>query len=94
MSTLVTIKGRVRRTEECGKNVCKRLRRAGELPGNLISKTESTAIALHPKFLSVAWQNGRKFTFECEGKSSQVFIKELQIDPIKRTPIHVDLIPA
>jgi ribosomal protein L25 (general stress protein Ctc) len=93
MSSLITIKGRVRSSDEKGKNVCYRLRKNGELPGNLVSGTQSTPITLDPKFLSVAWKNGRTFNFDLNGKVQQVSITELQIDPVKRSPVHVDLKP-
>lgn len=50
-------------------------------------------IEIDPKFLSVAWKGDKKFTLHLEGKEIPVIIKELQINSVKRTPLHVDLMP-
>jgi len=46
MSALITIKGRLRKDDEKGKNFCRRLRLKGEVPANLMDKTKSTPIAI------------------------------------------------
>ncbi|MBI2602527.1 MAG: hypothetical protein HYW48_05665 [Deltaproteobacteria bacterium] len=94
MSAPITIKGRLRTAEEQGKNPCYRLRAQGELPGNLMNEAKATAIALDPKFLSVAWKDGKRFNLDIEGTVKLVTIKELQIDHVKRSPLHVDLMYA
>ena len=94
MSALITIKGRLRKADELGKNVCRRLRLRGEVPANLLDKTKSTPVALEAKLLSLAWKNGKSFQLDLEGASKTVIIKELQIDAVKRTALHVDLMFA
>ncbi len=91
MSALVTIKGRLRSQDEHGKNSCRRMRAQGEVPANLLENAKSTVIAVEGKLLSVAWKKGKTFQLEFNGTSKPVIIKELQIDPVKRNAIHVDL---
>ena len=89
MSQLITIQGKTRTGH--GKGDCRKIRKAGSLPANLIGKAESKSIEIDPKFLSVAWQNGKRFILDFDGKQREVTIKELQISPMKRQPLHVDL---
>lgn len=75
-----------------GKGYNRKLRVAGKIPANLIQKGKSTSLELNPKLLSKAWQSeGRKFHLKLESGVKEVTIKELQIHPVKRTAIHVDL---
>lgn len=94
MSALITIKGRLRKEDEQGKNYCRRLRLQGEVPANLMDKTKSTPIALEAKLLSSAWKNGKTFQLDLDGGVRAVIIKELQIDAVKRDAVHVDLMFA
>ena len=86
---LLTIKAVAR--EGKGKNHSRKLRAKGLIPGNLIGKSKSTPIELDPKWLSKAWKNGKKFTLDFNKSSKTVLIKELQINAVKRTAQHVDL---
>lgn len=94
MSALVTIKGRLRKDDEKGKNFCRRLRLQGEVPANLMDNTKSTPIAIEGKLLSTAWKSGKTFQLDLDGSVKAVLIKELQIDPVKRDAVHVDLMFA
>ena len=89
MSELVTIAGTLRTTK--GKGAARKLRAKGLIPGNILHKAQSTPIQLDPKWLSKAWQSGKKFTLQLENETKQVVIHELQIHPVKRTALHVDL---
>ena len=86
---LITIKASPRSTT--GKNHNRRLRASGLIPGNIIGKSGPTPIELDPKWLSKAWKNGKKFILDFENNSKTVEIKELQINAVKRTALHVDL---
>ena len=89
MGDLVNIPGKLRL--EKGKGSCRKIRAKGELPGNIIDKVKSTPISLDPKWLSVAWKGGKTFNLELDGQSKHVKIQELQVDPVTRKPLHVDL---
>lgn len=94
MSALITIKGRLRKEDEKGKNFCRRLRLQGEVPANLMDNTKSTLLALEAKLLPNAWKNGKTFQLDLDGGLKTVIIKELQIDAVKRDAVHVDLMFA
>jgi large subunit ribosomal protein L25 len=74
-----------------GKEYAKKIRREGRIPANIIDQAKSTAIELDPKWLSKAWLTGKTFQLVFEGKTRGVRIHELQINPVKRTPLHIDL---
>ena len=90
-SAAVVIKAVTR--QSTGKSYCRKLRKKGKIPGNLLQGTKSTPIELESKLLSKAWQSGKVFMMETEQDSElrRVRIQELQINPIKRTPVHVDV---
>lgn len=75
-----------------GKSYTRKLRTAGKVPAVLLEKGKSTLLELDPKLLSKAWKNNdRKFSMVLDGKTTVVKIQELQIDPVKRHCLHVDL---
>ena len=74
-----------------GKGANRRTRNEGLIPAVILEKGKTTAIKLDPKFLSRAWQNGRTFTLDYAGAQKKVKIQELQLDPVKRWALHVDL---
>lgn len=78
-----------------GKSYTRKLRAAGKIPAILNSKGKSTLLELDPKMLSRAWRdNGRQFNLTFNGKTSSVKITELQLHPVKRLALHVDLAPV
>ncbi len=77
---------------ESGKGYARKIRRQGKIPANILDKAQSEMIELDPKWLSKAWKSGKKFSLNLDGKTRTVTIKELQIDPVKRAPLHVDLV--
>ena len=87
----VTIEATTR--QDLGKGACRRIRAAGDLPANVIDKASGNKniILKDPKFLSKAWQNGKTFNLVLDGDTKQVTIKELQLHPVKRAALHVDL---
>ena len=89
---VIVIQGALRK--EFGKGYCRRLRAAGKVPGNILNKAEAVSIELEAKLLPKAWKAGKVFTLVIDGKDAKVKIKELQINPIKRTAVHVDLMYA
>lgn len=86
---LLSIHGRLR--SGTGKGICRRLRAEGKIPGNILDNSKSTPIELDEKLLSKAWKGGKQFRLNLEGQERVVRIQELQINPVKRTALHVDL---
>ncbi|MCB9228772.1 MAG: hypothetical protein H6618_04095 [Deltaproteobacteria bacterium] len=86
---LVKIDGRLRSV--AGKGHCRRLRAEGKIPGNILEKSKSTLIEIDGKLLSKAWKSGKRFSLNLNGQERVVKIQELQINPVKRTAFHVDL---
>jgi ribosomal protein L25 (general stress protein Ctc) len=78
-----------------GKSYTRKLRTSGKIPAVLLENGKSTILELDPKLLPKAWKSGgRKFDLVLAGKTIAVKMQELQIDPCKRTAIHVDLMKA
>ena len=66
MEDLVTIQGYVR--TGTGKGFCRKLRNEDKVPANLLGvEKEKSLLELDAKWLSKAWQNGKKFNLKlCE----------------------------
>jgi ribosomal protein L25 (general stress protein Ctc) len=91
--TVITIEAKLR--TRSGKTYTNALRSSGLIPAVLNHKGQSTLLELDPKLLSKAWRdNGREFNLALEGHSKKVRITELQLDPVKRLALHVDLAPV
>ena len=90
MSEQIKIEGRLR--DWTGKGPARRLRATGWIPGVIIGQGKSTSIELDPKWLSKAWKSENKeFELDLNGEVKKARIHELQINPVKRTALHVDL---
>lgn len=85
----VTIEGNIR--TGFGKGYSRKLRAKGLIPGNILDNAKSTSIELNPKWLSKAYLGGKEFDLVLDGKTSRVRIHELQLNPVKRSALHVDL---
>ena len=91
MSELHTIEATVRTTT--GKEYNRKLRKAGKIPAVLLDKGKATSLEFNPKLLYKAYkQSDKKFNLTLNGVTRVVFVKELQIDRLKRLPLHVDLV--
>jgi ribosomal protein L25 (general stress protein Ctc) len=90
MEDLVTIQGFLR--EETGKGYCRKLRNKDRVPANLLgADRKDSLLEIEGKWLSKAWQNGKKFNLQIGETVKPVLIKELQISAVKRKALHVDL---
>jgi large subunit ribosomal protein L25 len=81
-----------------GKGPARRLRRAGKLPAVLYGHGQSEAIAITPEALVEIQRSeaGANAILELviEGDAQQMchaILREVQIDPVSRAPLHVDL---
>jgi ribosomal protein L25 (general stress protein Ctc) len=74
-----------------GKSALSKIRRAGRMPGVLNHQGKSQLIDFDPKLLSKAWQAGKEFNLTLDGQTKRVRITELQLDPVRRIALHVDL---
>ena len=92
-TTMVTIEANLR--TETGKSYTRKLRKAGKIPAVMLEAGKATNLELDPKLLPKAWKlGGRKFNMTLDGKTIPVKIQELQVDPVKRHALHVDLMKA
>ena len=75
-----------------GKGVARKLRRADKIPAVIVSAgKESKPISLNPKLLSKVWGGDRQFTLSLDGKQLTAKLHEVQIDPVRRIPLHADI---
>jgi ribosomal protein L25 (general stress protein Ctc) len=77
-----------------GKSHIRKLRRSGRIPGVLLDKGQSIMLEFDPKWLGKAYKNGKQFELTFNGQTRVVKVVELQLDPVKRVPLHVDLMYA
>ena len=92
-----TVRLVVQKRHQAGKGVARRLRRAGQLPAVLYGHGSTVAIALEGKDLvrieqSEAGEN-TLLDLVIEGEppeSCQAILREVQIDPVSRAPLHAD----
>ncbi|HXG17259.1 MAG TPA: 50S ribosomal protein L25 [Calidithermus sp.] len=87
----------VRRREGTGKQVAKRLRRAGVVPGVLYGGARAENIALDPRTVLRILHGHAGSTqlltlrFDGDGESRLAIIRDLQFDPVSEQLLHVDL---
>lgn len=90
--SLITIEASIRK--EAGKSYSRKLRKSGKIPAVLLEKGSSTLLELDPKWLHRAYKTGRQFQLSLNGETKLVKIQEVQVHPVKRFPLHVDLMYA
>ena len=90
-SSLVTLQGTFR--QQLGKSSARQVRKRGLVPANLLDDGVSKPVSLSPKWLEKIWVSGGVFQLELKEESMvyQVKIHEVQLHPVKRIPIHLDL---
>lgn len=89
MSTLICEK-----REKTGKQAAKQLRRKGMVPGiYYIGGEESIPIAVEEKALRAVLQSDAHIVdAQVNGKTVKCVIREVQFDPLRDVPVHVDLL--
>ncbi len=85
------------RRDDRGKNAARRLRASGQVPAVLYGgKGEAEALAVNTKQVTTILhsQSGHNtiFTLKLPGGDQKAIVKDLQVDPVKGTLIHVDLL--
>jgi len=80
--------------EVTGKSHIRKLRRSGRIPGVLLDKGQSYPLEFDPKWLGKAYKNGKQFELIFKGETRLVKVVDIQVDPIKRLALHVDLMYA
>ena len=84
-----------RRRAESGKNVNRRLRAEGQIPGVLYgAQKETVAVSVSPKeigaILRSATGENTLFDLDLDGSRRKVLIKEFQLEPIQGHLLHAD----
>lgn len=88
-----SLKAEVR--EQSGKGAARQLRMSGRLPGVFYGKAfEPVALSISPKdllqALSTEWRRNVLLQLEVGGDRHPAMIKDLQVHPVSREPLHVD----
>ncbi len=83
--------------EDRGKNAARRIRRAGQIPGVLYGgKNEPLAVAVSAKQLSgiLRSETGHNtiFTVKLGSSEHKAMLKDWQVDPVKGSLLHVDML--
>jgi large subunit ribosomal protein L25 len=84
------------RVEKAGKSRAKALRGLGLTPGVVYHDGSSILIQVYTKdLINIIKKEGQSAIFDLSynGKSNQVFIKEIQKDPVTHELLHIDLQP-
>lgn len=80
-----------------GKGAARKLRAAGKVPGVLYGLGKNIAVTLDPRIVqkNLLEEGGSNKVFKLSGKGVDgvsALIKDWQVDPLKRTLLHVDLL--
>ncbi|MBI3669897.1 MAG: 50S ribosomal protein L25 [Acidobacteria bacterium] len=83
--------------EDRGKNAARRIRRAGQIPAVLYGgKGEPQAVAVNAKQVAgiLRSESGHNtiFTVKIPGAEHQVILKDWQVDPVKGSLLHADML--
>ncbi len=90
-----SVKLKVEARELIGKGAARKIRAAGKIPAVLYdSKGSSTALTVTPLAFVKAMKTPHKrnvvLELDIDGKVTKALAKDIQIDPVKRVPLHVD----
>ena len=95
-ATVSVVEAQPRAEESRGKNVARRLRRQGSIPGVLYgAKKPAMAVSVNPKQITqiLHSQSGHNTIFELKvgAESAQAMIVDWQYEPVYGALLHVDL---
>lgn len=81
--------------ERAGKGVARELRREHKIPGVIYGDgKQAETIQMPVKDITLEYQKGHMFTNLCDldvaGKKQLVLVRDIQLDPVKDTVLHVD----
>jgi large subunit ribosomal protein L25 len=81
--------------DRAGKGVARELRRESKIPGVIYGDgKEAESIQMPVKEITLEYQKGHMFTNLCDldvgGKKQLVLARDIQLDPVKDTVLHVD----
>lgn len=77
--------------EQTGKGYARKLRRIDKIPAVIIGGGKSVTIELNPKPLAKIWQTDKRFVLDLAGEKRPALLKDVQIDTVKRTLLHADI---
>lgn len=77
--------------ERTGKGYARKLRRAAKIPAVIIGGGKSVAIELNPKLLASVWRTDKRFILDLAGNQRPAVLKDVQVDAVKRTLLHADI---
>ena len=80
--------------QDIGKSSCKKFRKKGLVPAIFCDKGNSTPIIVEAKQLLKLYKakEDRTCVLKLDNMNKEVLIKEVQIEPIRRTLLHVDFV--
>lgn len=92
-----TVSLQVEAREGRGKSVTRKIRAAGKLPGVVYGLGKSMAVTVDPRTVTklLLEEGGRNKTLSLVGQGLEgrfALVKDYQVDPVKRTLVHVDFL--
>lgn len=90
--SVITLQGFLRAVH--GKSAARKIRRSQFIPANLLNEGQSQPVSVPTKWLEKIWISGGQFRLEIKETSQTYAVKihEVQLHPVKRVPVHLDLI--
>jgi large subunit ribosomal protein L25 len=95
MSQAIELKAKSR--AGVGKGAARAVRREGRIPGVIYGdKKTAEPISVDYREMTLVWQRGRFLStvvdLDVEGRKSKVIPRDVQVDPVRDFPIHVDFL--
>ena len=84
------LKASIRNTT--GKEYCKKIRKNGTIPANLLANGKGQSIEVNLLDFSNMIKKTREFSLDLDGTQQKVKLGEIQIDFLRREPSHVEFV--